>query len=62
MTTYTITVEFTRELDDDSEVLKAKGKRATKKALLTQFCEELQGAYDELAMAGHFTIKETRGI
>jgi hypothetical protein len=66
MTTYTLTVKFERELEDDEAVIKAThephysahfhGAHTSGARLIAQFCRELQEAYDELGMAGHFQV------
>jgi hypothetical protein len=56
MATYTIQVTFTRELEDDANVLKSTPQKVTDKQLLQQFRRELQGAYDATGMAGRFEI------
>ena len=53
--TYKILVEFSREEYDDTGVIGLDSP--TPQDFVKQFCLELQGAYEDLAMAGHFQVK-----
>lgn len=54
---YTLTVTFKRELGDDLEIARGNFPGVSdREALVQQLRLELQGAYDDLAMGGHFNI------
>lgn len=53
---YTITVVFTRSLNDDSGVFNKAPNECTDAELIKQFCVEMQEAYDELSIAGEFKV------
>jgi hypothetical protein len=57
---YSFTVTFTRYARDDIECAKTNFPKIkeTRKLLLQQLRTELQAAYDETGMAGHFDIDE----
>lgn len=54
MSEYKINVRFTRNLDDDAEVVGSK--KPTDKQLMLQFQKELQDAYNKHGIAGRFEI------
>ena len=57
---YEIVVRFTRSFDDDlgcgGDAIQ-DGTKPVGQALLDQFITELQAAYDETGMAGHFEVE-----
>ena len=59
---YTIKVIFTRELGDDLHLLeqwrKANPKLRWSAAAIAQFEKELQGAYDDGRLGGHFKVDD----
>lgn len=55
---YTLQVTFTRQLAEDADVI---GKPTpTPQELVKQFCKELQEAYDEGWMSGHFQVSSIK--
>ena len=64
--TYKVTVEFTRYFEEDSELLEARimdGRSKTlKDAAIAQLHEEIQAAFDNGLLAGHFDIKASEGV
>lgn len=64
-----ITVQFEREVDDDLDLLRDNFRKKIiptnpdkdlAMALVNQLCVELQDAYDECGISGHFKVSKIR--
>lgn len=55
---YSLVVVFRRSHSDDDEIVKERGWPVTAQTLARQFALEMQAAFDDGGIAGHFQVVE----